>query len=119
MTIDIRGQQTRIWNLQPDSNRIDQRCWRVMSTGCHHDIGMRPNLEAVWRVGGFKGPTHAISHPGRAVRHRRRIPESPGEARRPASDGSAGRDQSGVIPLRAKVGGDGVRRCIFWTTSEV
>jgi hypothetical protein len=40
-----------------------------------HNVGMRPDLESIWRVGGFGGPTDAVSDPGGGVGQRSRIPK--------------------------------------------
>ena len=61
VAVDIRDQQARIRNLQPDGERIDGRGWRVVCGVRHHDIGMRPDPKTKRRVAGFGRPADAVS----------------------------------------------------------
>src|SRR5215472_12090780 len=103
MTIDVGDQKSRVGDLEPKRKRVDQRCCGIVCGVRYHDIGMRPNLKSMRRVGSFDGPTHAIPHPGCAMRHGCGIPEPPGEAWRPAGDGSASCEQSSIVTLRPEI----------------
>ena len=52
MAVDVRDQQARVRDLQPDGERANERRRRVVGGVRHYDVGMRPGppVELVSRV---------------------------------------------------------------------